>query len=199
MKKHSGKFVLRVPSAFHLKLSLLAAQQGMSLNRFCFERIKASLALPSTTLVNKEDSIQNTLVQQLVDAEVPLIGVVMFGSSARGEARDSSDVDLLLVLDSHRPISRELYKVWDDCLPKLQVSSDVASKLSPQFVHLPSSPEEAGSLWFECAIEGLIWSDTDFQIGKFLAHVRAAILRGDIRRESSHGHHYWIKSLKQVS
>jgi predicted nucleotidyltransferase len=199
-KKYSGNFVLRVPPDFHRKLSQMASQSGESLNRFCLKKIKDSLQLhPSLSGVEQKPSFQSTLAEKLKSAGIPLIGIVMFGSTARGEARDSSDIDLLLVVDQSLPLTRKLYQIWDDCISTLQTSSEISAQLSPQFVVLPREPANAGSLWFETAIEGLIWMDTDFKIERFLAQIRMAIVRGEIRREVSHGHPYWIKNLNKVS
>ena len=193
----SGKFVLRIPPEFHRELSLLADKSGSSLNQFCFEKIRNSLNPNSKiTSEDQQPSFQAKIAEQLVKVGIPLVGMVMFGSAARGEARDSSDIDLLLVVEREIPLSRELYRIWDTCLPKLGMNHETVSKFSPQFVHLPGSPLEAGSLWFESAIEGLVLRDTEFRIGKFLSQVRLAILQGQIKRESSHGHNYWIKNAK---
>ncbi len=194
----SGKFVLRIPSEFHRELSLLADQSGASLNQFCFEKIKTALTVhPESSGVSESPSFQKVIVEELFNAGIPLIGVVLFGSAAREEVRDSSDIDLLLVVEKTIVLSRELYRLWDSCLSKLdlKLNPELTSKLSPQFVHLPGTPLEAGSLWFESAIEGLILSDTEFRIAKFLSQIRVAILQGKIKRDSTHGHHYWIKNI----
>jgi predicted nucleotidyltransferase len=43
-----------------------------------------------------------------------LVGVVAYGSWTRGEAADSSDVDVLVVVDTGVALSRSLYRAWDE-------------------------------------------------------------------------------------
>ena len=47
-----------------------------------------------------------------------LAGVVVYGSFARGESGDRSDVDLLVVLGTGKPITRALYRGWEGVLGK---------------------------------------------------------------------------------
>lgn len=47
-------------------------------------------------------------------AEKPVRKAYVFGSYARGEADDASDLDLLLELDHSRPIGWDFYAWWDD-------------------------------------------------------------------------------------
>jgi predicted nucleotidyltransferase len=42
-----------------------------------------------------------------------VVGVVVYGSWARGSAGPGSDVDVLIVLDAARPLTRGLYREWD--------------------------------------------------------------------------------------
>jgi hypothetical protein len=192
----SGKFVLRLPPEVHRKLSKLARHRGISLNQICVEKLQSSYLEGSGAGGNQ---LAEVIATRLRGTGVSPLGVVLFGSTARGENRESSDIDLLIVLDSQVTLSRELYRSWDRCFPL--ISSDLSDlkeelPLSPQFVHLPLDPLSAGSLWYECAIDGLILMDADFQIAKFCSQIRQAILEGRIRRESVHGHTYWIKNAK---
>jgi predicted nucleotidyltransferase len=114
-----------------------------------------------------------------------LEAVVLFGSQARGEARAGSDVDLLVVVSERREIDRSLYRLWDEC--------NGATVVNPHFVHLPGDVFEAGSLWFEIAIEGIVLEDREGNVNRFLSRVRRAIANGQIRRGSVHGRPYWVK------
>ena len=40
-----------------------------------------------------------------------IVGMVLYGSWARGEATEASDIDILVVMESTFPIRRELYTV----------------------------------------------------------------------------------------
>jgi len=115
-----------------------------------------------------------------------LLGAVLFGSEARGEARGDSDIDLLLVAGPAVPLTRRLYTLWDE-----QLADD---RHSPHFVHLPSASSEAGSLWLEAAVEGTVLYDRDGRIGRFLGRLRRAIAAGRLTRKTAYGHPYWVKS-----
>ena len=43
-----------------------------------------------------------------------LVGIIVHGSSARGEARTTSDVDVLVVVDLALALTRALYRRWDE-------------------------------------------------------------------------------------
>ncbi|MEX1131614.1 MAG: nucleotidyltransferase domain-containing protein [Flavobacteriales bacterium] len=47
-------------------------------------------------------------------AELPVKKAYVFGSFARGEADEASDLDLLLELDHSRPIGWDFYGWWDE-------------------------------------------------------------------------------------
>ena len=80
-----------------------------------------------------QSSFVNELQELFADS---LLGIVLFGSAARGESRESSDIDLLIVLGRDRALSRNLYSLWDERFG--------AIKESPHFVHIPANPRDAG-------------------------------------------------------
>ncbi len=114
------------------------------------------------------------------------MGVLLFGSRARGEERDDSDTDLLVVLDRTRPLVRALYEQWDEAAP--------LAAYSPHFVHLPESVAQAGSLWLEAAVDGVILEDPQGNVSRFLGSLRRAIASGQMVRRTAHGHPYWVRN-----
>lgn len=56
--------------------------------------------------------------------------IVLYGSWARGDAREDSDVDFLVVLDDYEGFSKELWRI-------VQVSSEVGLKHD---VHISTQP-----------------------------------------------------------
>jgi predicted nucleotidyltransferase len=42
-----------------------------------------------------------------------LAGVMVLGSWARGEAAETSDIDVLIAIDAKTALTRELYRRWD--------------------------------------------------------------------------------------
>ena len=90
----SGRFLLRLNPELHAQLKASARDLGLSLNDYCARK----LACPTDASALADDGA--AVVQRAIELHGPrLAGVVVFGSWARGEAADGSDVDLLVVLD----------------------------------------------------------------------------------------------------
>jgi len=180
----SGTFVVRLPPALHAALREEAARAGLSLNALCTRALEGFLLpAPSTARAideNEPSWMQN--VRKLYGESVR--GIVLFGSVARGESRDDSDVDLLIVVDRNLPLTRRLYSLWDDLLP--------GDKHSPSFVHLPLRAEQAGSLWLEAAVDGIVLMDADGDVSRALGRIRRLIASGTRKRLSAYGHPYWV-------
>lgn len=118
-----------------------------------------------------------------------LLGVIVFGSWARAEATDRSDVDLLLVLAPELPIVRELYRPWDE-VP----SSWGGRPVEPHFVHLPAAGGRVSGLWAEAALDGIVLYERGFAISRRLVEVRRRIVAGELTRREVHGHSYWVEA-----
>lgn len=193
----SGKFVIRMPGDLHGRLRDEAARSGQSLNQLCVAKLQASVqsssgeALPHAELISADSTAE--IVQQFHEE---LIGLVLFGSTARGDATGDSDIDLLLVLETGTRIVRDLYRKWDDCFPKARDAQD-SDRISPHFVSLPGRFQDAGGLWYETSIDGLILWEIDRRVSRFLSTVREAMGRGEIRRRMVHGSPYWIKEGRE--
>jgi len=121
-----------------------------------------------------------------------LVGVLLFGSAARGERRVDSDVDLLIVVDPEVPLARALYARWDN-----EIGHDTA--LSPHFVHRPDDIQKVGSIWYEAAVDGTILYDRDGNLGQSLRALRGSMAEGRIRRKSAYGHPYWIHTSQETA
>ncbi len=57
------------------------------------------------------EQIKNTVTDYFIDK--PVKSVYLFGSYARGDANEKSDVDLILDLDYSKQIGLEFYGWWD--------------------------------------------------------------------------------------
>jgi len=177
--------VLRLPPKIHQALRVEASRKGVSLNAVCQQAltryVSADLRLEPGT---EETSLIVAEIRELMGDS--LIGVVLFGSEARGESRKGSDVDLLLVLSKDCALTRSLYSRWDE-----RFGTDVRS---PHFVHLPVNAMDAGSLWMEAAVDGIVSWDPDNAVSRFLGSVRRLIASGRLKRRWAYGHPYWIKT-----
>ncbi len=124
-----------------------------------------------------------------------LLSVVQFGSSVRGEARASSDIDLLLVMSPEESIDRGLYRKWD-----AEIAPYCELPYSPQFSHMPHE-ESPSSLWLEVALEGVVVFASTPQVQGVLSRLRERIASGEFVRRMSYGHPYWVheqRSLKRA-
>ena len=85
------------------------------------------------------------------------------------------------------PLTRSLYQWWDD-----QVLPPDQMIWNPQFVHLPSSAEQAGGLWFEIALAHQILLEKGGKISDLIASLNSLIADDQVRRYWSNGHPYWV-------
>ncbi|NBV51016.1 toxin-antitoxin system HicB family antitoxin [bacterium] len=187
MQKPSGKFVLRLDPMLHALLQKWAAQQNLSLNQLCLERVLGA------GLGRNHPEFQSTLLKALYAAMrihgEDLEGVILFGSWARGEQREGSDMDLLVVLREGGSIKRDLYRKWDAL---------EATCVEPSIVALPASKNVPSSLWAEVSIEGILLFERNQKVRNYLVKVREAIANGVLRRERTHGQNYWVHDTKGV-
>jgi len=177
----SGRFNLRIGPELHASLRAAARAANTSLNEYCTRR----LGSPGAPLAAAPAAIVRRAARVLGDS---LLGVVAFGSWARGEETASSDLDILLVADRAVPISRALYRSWDGG-PDLSWDDH---EVTPHFVHLPPNAAAVSGLWAEVATDGLILFERDLTVSRHLAGVRRRILHGEISARVADGQRYWV-------
>jgi len=177
----SGRFVLRIDPDLHASLRQSASDAGMSLNEFC----SRSLALPRADL---PDQILEALKRAIDLMGTNILGVVAFGSWARGEMVEGSDVDLLIVLRSEVDIDRSLYRAWDRSPLKWN-----GHFIEPHFVHLPVDGARITGLWAEVVLDGILLFDRDLALSRRLVEIRRRIASGELIRRWSGGHPYWVE------
>ncbi|MCA1732148.1 MAG: toxin-antitoxin system HicB family antitoxin [Acidobacteria bacterium] len=177
----SGRFILRIDAGLHARLREAAAAAGFSLNEYCARKLEAPASEP---VVAAAEVIRNA---RRVAGDA-LLGVAAFGSWARGELADTSDVDLLLVLDSTRPVDRDLYREWD----REPLSWD-GHPIEPHFVRLPEEGA-VSSVWAEVAIGGIVLFERGLAVSKALITIRERIAEGKIVRRLIHGQPYWVEA-----
>ena len=172
----SGKFVLRIPPELHAELKRRASRKGYSLNKYCLAALQNAvdqrLDSPAAARESEDDWVR--LAAKLLGEA--LLGVVLFGSSARGENRDDSDIDLLIVVEQQVSLTRNLYRKWDE-------EGTDPDDVNPHFVHVPAKMEEAGSLWLETAIDGIVLYEKGRSLSRILTRIRRAISEGHYQRK----------------
>ena len=91
------------------------------MNRVCVRRLSTAPTACGQELATAAEVIPGSLLrgirQRFADE---LVGIVLFGSTARGDNTEASDIDLLLVLSPGVVLSRELYRRWDAGDPEVR-------------------------------------------------------------------------------
>ena len=176
----SGRFVLRIDSDLHASLREEAAATGRSLNEFCARKLAAPGLLPVEPGWHA--------VGRAVDiVGAALVGLVVFGSWARQQATEGSDVDLLVVVEGSLKVDRGLYRAWDSAPLTWE-----GRPVEPHFVHLPESASRLTGLWAEVAVDGIVLFDRSLSVSRRLSEFRREIVSGSIRRGRIHGQSYWV-------
>lgn len=178
----SGRFLLRLEPGLHAALRSAATAAGLSLNEYCARKLAAPVGELAafnlaTAAVRRAASV----------AGGALVGVVAFGSWARSELHDQSDIDLLVIIDETVRLSRELYGHWDEA----PVVAD-GRRCEPHFVHLPGQTPAPVGLWAEASLDGVVLFARDLELAKRLAAIRHQLVDGRVRRNTSHGQPYWV-------
>ena len=169
-----------MPASLHERLRGEASRRGLSLNALCVERLGRETG-PGAVRSEATASVETAVRQWHSD----LIGVVLFGSTARGEAREWSDIDLLFAMDDCVPITRELYRRWD-------AIAEANSRVSPHFAHPPADRSSPGSLWLEVSMDGIVLYERGGQVTRLLSGLRRLIATGKVECREAYGHRYWI-------
>ena len=173
-------------------------RSGQSLNQLCVAKLEAG---GQSSLGLSDASADAGLFPRGLVDEITrrwhgdLVGLVVFGSAARGDATEDSDIDLLLVMKPEVRIARALYELWDRFSRECDIQ--VSDRISPHCVNLPGSVLMAGGLWFEVALDGITLWERDRRVSRFLRSVREAMAQGKIRRRMLHGSPYWIKEIEE--
>lgn len=175
------RFLLRLPAALHASLAAGAAERVLSLNEYIGRRLSGVDAHPAVEAVAAV-----VLARARAVAGEALVGALLHGSWSRGEARAESDIDALVVVDRSLPLSRRLYRAWDE-----QPVTWEGRAVDVHFVHLPSEIARAGSVWCEAAVEGRLIADRAGRIEDALIALRRAIADGRLVRKRAHGQPYW--------
>lgn len=177
----AARVLLRLPADLHRSLVKAAADAHLSFNEFCVRRLRAPSDAPALSEVRA--SVVARALSLFGDR---LAGVLVLGSWVRGEAADTSDIDVLIVLDPKTALTRDLYRAWD-AEPLRCEDRDVDA----HFTHPPVAGATPTAVWCEAAVDGVLWYDREGTIAVRLGDVRRAIAAGLVVRAFAHGQPYW--------
>ena len=178
----SGRFLLRLSPGLHAALRSAARDAGLSLNEYCIHK----LAAPAGNVSSLDAASVVSRAAELFGET--LLGVVAYGSWARGEATATSDVDVLVVVDAKVPITRALYRRWDE-----EPLTWEGRQVEPHFVRLRAGEIPATGLWAEAALDGIVLFERGLAVSARLASVRRDIATGRLVRRMAHGQPYWAE------
>ena len=177
----SGRFLLRIDPGLHAALRTAADHAGLSLNEYCARKLAGGgvgLGDPGWQAVERAAAVVGEA----------LMGVAVYGSWARGEPMETSDVDVLVVVEPSTPITRGLYRRWDQEPVRWEGRS-----VEPHFVHLPPPGQGPTGTWAEVALDGIVLLDRDLVLSRRLVEFRRRILDGSMKRKEIHGQPYWVR------
>ena len=182
----SGTFVLRLDPRLHAVLRHEAVAAGTSLNEWC----SRSLAAPGAAGLSAAAEV---VVMIRAGLGADLLGVVAYGSFARGELAAGSDVDLLVVLSEGVKITRSLYRQWDGVVPAWE-----GREIDLHFVHLPDRDDPVSGTWAEAGVCGIVLYDHDLLVSRRLIDIRSRIAGGELTRRMAQGQPYWIHEKRDA-
>ncbi|MBI5653813.1 MAG: nucleotidyltransferase domain-containing protein [Chloroflexi bacterium] len=145
--------------------------------------------LEKTNRVTRRSAILDRAVARLRDALGDnLVGIVLYGSYARGEARADSDIDLLV-------IARGLPAQWYDRQIFLHAPLDTGEDM-PTILVLGKTPtefeEQFPSLYLDIGLDGVILYDQGGYTKRKLARIRQIIQDAGLVRERLNDHNmFW--------
>jgi predicted nucleotidyltransferase len=176
----SGRFLLRLEPRLHALLRHEAEAAGTSLNEWCSRGLAAPGAAGLAAAAEVVTAIR-------VGLGSDLLGLVVYGSFARGEQTAGSDVDLLAVLAARVAITRSLYRQWESVVPPWE-----GREVDLHFVHLPEAGAPVSGSWAEAGVCGIVLYDRDLVVSRRLIEIRGRIAAGELVRRMAQGQPYWI-------
>jgi hypothetical protein len=154
---------------------------GLSLNEYCSRK----LAAPSMNPVEPGVSLVERAAGMF---GARLIGIVAYGSWARDELTDRSDLDALIIVTNDTGLNRDLYRRWDEAPLAWN-----GLCIEPHFTHLPDADAPVAGFWVEVAIDGIVLFERSYAVSRRLVEIRRRLAGGELTRHSAHGQPYWVE------
>lgn len=188
-REFPGKLLLRMEPALHSLLSAEAAKARVSLNSLLVRMLKERLENGADKPWWK-DACDDIVEKTRAHFGSKLVGILVFGSQVMGNASENSDLDILIVLSSELPITRALYRWWDE------IDWNLPCEVNPQFVHIPADQEQPGGIWLETALASeILWEDGR-KLTSQIKQIKQLIENDSYRRYFSNGQPYWVRRMQ---
>ena len=179
---------MRLDPDLHAALRAEAAARNVSLNELCARTLAEHAFDPVA------GAFGPVVRRALGLFEGALVGLVAFGSWARGDAAPGSDVDVLVVVAPGIDVTRELYRRWD-----VEPVTCDGRAVDPHFIVLPDPAAPVSGVWADAARDGIVVFERSHQVSRHLGHVRRQVLSGVRRRSTAHGQPYWSTPSPEVA
>jgi len=139
-----------------------------------------------------EISLLKRLLTKITSIDSSVKAVLLFGSMARGEVTERSDVDLLVLHDScgiEDPVlrRRRFYHLVHEALRNRYEDLTVLDMKLNQFL----KPKEITPLLLNLYWDAKVIIDETGKIEKFLEYTRRRILKSGLSREKDGRNYYW--------
>ena len=133
----------------------------------------------------------NPLLQEIVDCFKEylgqhLISMVLFGSRARGDARGTSDYDILIITKGlpAKPFRRKLF-----------IRTPLKGQFEEKLCIIAKTPDEVlstfPSFFLDLSLDGIILLDRDQFFGNLQKKIKGIISQAGLRRKKHNGEYYW--------
>jgi predicted nucleotidyltransferase len=97
------------------------------------------------------EKIRGTIAREVEKAGLELVEVILFGSRARGDFREDSDWDILVVVKG--PLDRKKYReLWRAIYERLDIPADIVIASEAEFERLKDAK---GYIYYYAAREGI--------------------------------------------
>lgn len=168
-----GKLLLRLPLRLHESLRLEASVTEKSLNALIVEKL--ARPFPSHALMS--DPLSALVGELLAASGNGLVGIALFGSSARGEVTQRSSMEVLVALDESDTLGPALTRKWRE------TEREVAGQRAEiEFAPIPRLESGVSGFWAEVALDGIVLFERDFRLSRSLAGIRRHIASGRMVR-----------------
>lgn len=143
------------------------------------------------TINNRGESVKAFISQGIVDCykdylSKHLVSVVLFGSHARGDAKETSDYDLFIIAEKipAKPLQRMIF-----------IRKPLKGQFEEKLSIIAKTPKEVletfPPLFLDVGLDGIILFDRDNFFKNLQARIKEIIREAGLQRRKANGEFYW--------